>query len=123
MATKTLIKPKKNAPRIPKKRGAASPRPATRLVSTTEKEMLAQKQVAAVPAESSTVFDPHLILTRLVGGKSTQEYQSGESVFAQGDKADAVFYIQSGNATSSTRARSDCYCGWRTLAKSPNLFR
>ena len=98
MATKTLIKPKKNAPRIPKKRGAASPRPATRLVSTTEKEMLAQKQVAAVPAESSTVFDPHLILTRLVGGKSTQEYQSGESVFAQGDKADAVFYIQSGKA-------------------------
>ena len=98
MATKTLIKPKKNAPRIPKKRGAASPRPATRLVSTTEKEMLAQKQVAAVPAESSTVFDPHLILTKLVVGKSTQEYQSGESVFAQGDKADAVFYIQSGKA-------------------------
>src|SRR6185369_12915638 len=62
------------------------------------KEMLGPKQVAAVPAESSTVFDPRLILTRLVGGKSTQEYQSGESVFAQGDTADAVFYIQSGKA-------------------------
>jgi CRP/FNR family transcriptional regulator, cyclic AMP receptor protein len=98
MATKTLIKAKKNARRVPKQRGPASRQPATRLVSTTEKEMLAQKQVAAVPAESSTVFNPHLILTKLVDGKSTQEYQSGESVFAQGDKADAVFYIQSGKA-------------------------
>jgi len=98
MTTKTLIKANNNARRVPKQGGAASRRPATRRASTTEKEMLAQKQVAAVPAESSTVFDPHLILTKLAGGKSTQEYQSGESVFAQGDKADAVFYIQSGKA-------------------------
>jgi len=98
MTTKTLIKAKKNGQRVPQTKGATSRRPATRRASTTEKEILAQKQVAAVPAESSTVFDPRLILTRLVGGKSTQEYQSGESVFAQGDTADAVFYIQSGKA-------------------------
>ena len=98
MATKTLIKAKENARRVPKQRGAGPRQPATRLVSTTDKDTLARKQVAAVPAESSTVFDPHLILTKLVGGKSTREYQSGESVFAQGDKADAVFYIQSGKA-------------------------
>jgi CRP/FNR family transcriptional regulator, cyclic AMP receptor protein len=98
MATKKLIKAKKNRRKVAQTRGAASRRPAPRRVSATDEETLSSRQVAAVPAESSTVFDPLLILTRLVGGKSTQEYQSGESVFAQGDKADAVFYIQSGKA-------------------------
>jgi CRP-like cAMP-binding protein len=97
MATKTLIKAKKKGRKVLQTKGA-SRRPAPRRVSTTDEETLSSRQVAAVPAESSTVFDPLLILTRLVGGKSTQEYQSGESVFAQGDKADAVFYIQSGKA-------------------------
>jgi CRP/FNR family transcriptional regulator, cyclic AMP receptor protein len=97
MATKTLIKAKKKGRKVLQTKGA-SRRPAPRRVSATDEETLSSRQVAAVPAESSTVFDPLLILTRLVGGKSTQEYQSGESVFAQGDKADAVFYIQSGKA-------------------------
>ncbi|HLH07168.1 MAG TPA: Crp/Fnr family transcriptional regulator [Terriglobales bacterium] len=35
-------------------------------------------------------------MTKLNSGKSSQEYQSGESVFAQGDAADAVFYIEIG---------------------------
>ena len=29
---------------------------------------------------------------------TTQEYRSGETIYEQGDKADAIFYIQSGNA-------------------------
>jgi CRP-like cAMP-binding protein len=41
-------------------------------------------------------FDPRAFLTKLSAGKTKQEYQAGESVFAQGDAADAVFYIQSG---------------------------
>ncbi len=98
MPTKKLIKKKKNGRKVLQTKGAASRRSAPRPVSTTDEETLSSRQVAAVPAESSTVFDPRQILTRLVGGKSTQEYQSGESVFAQGDKADAVFYIQSGKA-------------------------
>ena len=41
-------------------------------------------------------FDPHLLLTTLSVGKTSQVYNEGESVFSQGDAADAVFFIQSG---------------------------
>jgi CRP-like cAMP-binding protein len=46
--------------------------------------------------ERAGSFDPHLVLTKLSAGKTTQAYLAGESVFIQGDAADAVFYIQSG---------------------------
>ena len=46
--------------------------------------------------ERAGSFDPHLLLTKLSAGKSSQEYLAKESVFSQGDAADAVFYIQSG---------------------------
>ena len=39
---------------------------------------------------------PHLLLTKLSTGKSSQAYLAEESIFSQGDAADAVFYIQSG---------------------------
>ena len=62
----------------------------------------ATREVPLSPAEKGTssgrtaAFDPRLFLTKLGVGKSKQEYQDDESVFAQGDAADAVFYIQSG---------------------------
>src|ERR1700744_2390722 len=42
------------------------------------------------------VFDPRLFLKKVGGGKSSRDYPSDEAVFSQGDKADAVYYIQSG---------------------------
>jgi len=41
-------------------------------------------------------FAPRLLLTKLSAGQSSREYLAEESVFSQGDAADAVFYIQSG---------------------------
>ena len=41
-------------------------------------------------------FDPRLLLTKLSVGKTSREYAVEESVFSQGDPADAVFYVQSG---------------------------
>lgn len=41
-------------------------------------------------------FDPRLFLQKVGGGKTSREYESGEAVFSQGDKAEAVYYIQSG---------------------------
>ena len=35
-------------------------------------------------------------LNRFMAGKSRRDYQTGESIFSQGDPANAVFYIQSG---------------------------
>ena len=46
--------------------------------------------------EPTATFGPSLLLTRLVAGTISQEYQSNETVFSQGDAADAVFYIRSG---------------------------
>jgi CRP-like cAMP-binding protein len=49
-------------------------------------------------ADNSIAFN-NLGLSKSVGAQSTiQQYRSGESIFNQGDKADAIFYIQNGNA-------------------------
>ena len=41
-------------------------------------------------------FDPDLLLKKLGNGKTVQSYRDKQSVFSQGDLADAVFYIQKG---------------------------
>jgi CRP/FNR family transcriptional regulator, cyclic AMP receptor protein len=46
--------------------------------------------------ERPATFDANFLLAKIGAGKSKQEYQADESIFAQGDAADAVFYIQSG---------------------------
>jgi CRP-like cAMP-binding protein len=56
---------------------------------------IAPKKVDALPGQGSA-FDPQILLTKIVAGKSLREYQTDDSVFSQGDPADAVFYIQSG---------------------------
>jgi CRP/FNR family cyclic AMP-dependent transcriptional regulator len=53
------------------------------------------KGAGASPGMRPT-FDPGIVLTRISAGKSRHEYLEGDSVFSQGDTADAVFYIQSG---------------------------
>jgi len=58
--------------------------------------------VAVSPAKThaspngAVAFAPGVFLAKFGAGKSSQEYQGDESVFSQGDAADAVFYIQNG---------------------------
>jgi CRP-like cAMP-binding protein len=42
------------------------------------------------------LFDPKKFLAKVGGGKTVTKYQAGQIVYAQGDIADAVFYIQKG---------------------------
>jgi CRP/FNR family cyclic AMP-dependent transcriptional regulator len=49
-----------------------------------------------VPPTISAGFDPHFLLTKLSVGKSRHEYLANETVFSQGDSANAVYYIESG---------------------------
>jgi CRP-like cAMP-binding protein len=42
------------------------------------------------------VFDPKLFLSKVGKGRTIADYSKNEVVFAQGDQADAVFYIQKG---------------------------
>jgi CRP/FNR family transcriptional regulator, cyclic AMP receptor protein len=46
------------------------------------------------PARDS--FDPKTFLAQVGAGKSICKFSKGQNVFAQGDVADAVFYIQKG---------------------------
>jgi CRP/FNR family transcriptional regulator, cyclic AMP receptor protein len=43
-----------------------------------------------------TSFDPRAFLARTNGGKTIGRYRKNDSVFSQGDPADAVYYIQDG---------------------------
>ena len=56
----------------------------------------AVKLSPAASCEPPPSFDPHPLLAKLSVGKSSREYQADESVFVQGDVADAVFFVQSG---------------------------
>jgi CRP/FNR family transcriptional regulator, cyclic AMP receptor protein len=42
------------------------------------------------------IFDPKIFLAKVGAGKSILEFQKNQNVFAQGDVADTVFYIQKG---------------------------
>ena len=56
--------------------------------------------------EDSLAFN-YLGLPKSVGTQSTiQKYRSGQTIFDQGDKADAIFYIQNGNAKLSVTSKS-----------------
>ena len=42
------------------------------------------------------LFDPRAFLAKVGAGKSVSKFAKGQNVFAQGDVADAVFYVQEG---------------------------
>jgi CRP/FNR family transcriptional regulator, cyclic AMP receptor protein len=46
-------------------------------------------------------FDPRLFLAKVGSGKAVLEFQKNQNVFAQGDIADTVFYIQKGKVKVS----------------------
>ncbi len=60
----------------------------------------------SAPPELAPSFDPRLLLTKLSIGKTSREYPAAESVFSQGDPADAVFYVQSGKVKLTVVSKS-----------------
>ena len=49
-----------------------------------------------MPNLARNSFDPEAFIAKIGGGISISEYRKGQIVFAQGDVADAVFYLQKG---------------------------
>ncbi len=49
-----------------------------------------------MPAKSNRVFDPKEFLATIGEGRKVVSFPKKETIFAQGDAADAVFYIQEG---------------------------
>jgi CRP/FNR family cyclic AMP-dependent transcriptional regulator len=93
MAIKHPVLGKKNR-QVPKQR-APSRLSAAHRPSAAREPKFSPAETGASP-EPTVAFDPSLLLTRLGAGKSSQQYQRDESVFSQGDMADAVFYVESG---------------------------
>jgi CRP/FNR family cyclic AMP-dependent transcriptional regulator len=56
--------------------------------------------------ERSAGFDPRNFLIKIEVGKSKLEYAKGDTVFSQGDSADAVFYIQNGKVKLTVVSKS-----------------
>ena len=46
-------------------------------------------------------FDPKVFLSKVNGGRSVSDYRKNQIVYAQGDPADSVFYIQKGKAKAT----------------------
>jgi CRP-like cAMP-binding protein len=69
------------------------PRP---VVPETTHDVVVSSAKIHTSQNGAAVIDPGVFLTRFGTGKTGREYKSDESVFSQGDAADAVFYIQSG---------------------------
>ncbi len=56
--------------------------------------------------ERAPALDPHFLLAGIGDGKTIREFRDKEVVFSQGDKADSVFYIQSGRVQLSVVSKS-----------------
>src|SRR5438045_5555844 len=74
------------AQRASKSRSSAS---ATRIVE------LISRHVRRAPRKPLT-FHPDLLLAKVGTGKTTHHYRDKHAIFSQGDRADAVFYIETG---------------------------
>jgi CRP/FNR family transcriptional regulator, cyclic AMP receptor protein len=52
--------------------------------------------MGSMPTRSVTSFDPVAFLGKLARGKTVRQYRSKQSLFSQGDEADSVFCLESG---------------------------
>jgi CRP/FNR family transcriptional regulator, cyclic AMP receptor protein len=62
---------------------------------------LAPDGISVVAKKSKPQFDPEAFLAKADGGRTVSKYAKGRVVFAQGDPADSVFYIQEGRVKIS----------------------
>ena len=51
------------------------------------------------------MFDPKVFLVKVGKGRTLADYQKNQSVFSQGDAADAIFYIQKGKVKLTVVSR------------------
>jgi CRP/FNR family cyclic AMP-dependent transcriptional regulator len=62
---------------------------------TAPEVLVSPAEIGSAPEEPA-LLHPSLLLAKLNGGKTRHQYLANAIIFAQGDNADAVFYIESG---------------------------
>src|SRR2546430_17286574 len=60
-----------------------------------------KEEVFMAPKKKPVTFDPKSFLAKIGTGRTITEYQKKATIFAQGDPADAIFYIQQGKVKLS----------------------
>jgi len=55
-----------------------------------------------MPADIPNQVEAHRMLIQVATGRATTDYPSGRQIFAQGDDADFVFFIQNGSVKLTT---------------------
>lgn len=58
------------------------------------------------PAKKKTEFDPRKFLATIGDGRRVVAFPKKQTIFAQGDAADAVFYIQKGKVSLSVVSKT-----------------
>lgn len=74
------------------------------MYGTVRDKLRAMKR--AVTAKKKRDFDPHTFLATIGEGRKLVEVQKKHNIFAQGDPADAVFYIQKGRIRLSVVSKA-----------------
>jgi len=64
-----------------------------------------RKRRASTKPASRAPFDAKALLDAVPEGRTSREYRKGEAVFAQGDAADAVFFVQRGKVKLTVLSR------------------
>jgi CRP-like cAMP-binding protein len=81
---------------IGKKAGKPPGKQRVRLNAVAAPGLAPKDVLTPASAEDTKVFHPSHLLGKISFGISSRGYQAGESVYSQGDLADAVFYLESG---------------------------
>ncbi|HWR14788.1 MAG TPA: Crp/Fnr family transcriptional regulator [Terriglobales bacterium] len=55
--------------------------------------------------QTSVAFDPQDLFKRVKTQATTQDYRNRQSIFSQGDKADAMYYVRSGNVKLTVESK------------------
>src|ERR1700687_2259069 len=63
------------------------------------------KGLGPMKAKVKLPFDPKLFLAKIGTGRSLADYQKNKKVFSQGDRADAIFFIQKGRVKLTVVSR------------------
>jgi len=62
--------------------------------------------MTSVPSKKISKFDPKTFLSTINGGRRIAAFPKKQMVFAQGDRSDAVFYIQKGKVKLTVLSKS-----------------
>jgi CRP/FNR family cyclic AMP-dependent transcriptional regulator len=57
---------------------------------------MSKKKRVVLEKRGKAAFDPKIFLAKMGDGKTISEYHKDQNVFSQGDRGDAVFYVQRG---------------------------